>query len=143
MRNLLMFFGSCGHTTVNEVSDETWLRYATQPGFSAISELPPCPSRTGRRSRMVYVHPGRYCICLDCMKLDDEANKAEYDEFIADIKRQLRETFNAPFRFSHNFGIKELQHERNQSVIALGKKLLPRLTEDEILTWAMSPEETP
>jgi len=132
-----MFFGSCGHTTVDEVDDETWLRYATKPGFSAISELPPCPSRTGRRLRMVYVHPGRYCTCVPCMKLEDEAIEVEY------VKRQLRKAFNAPLRFSHNFGIKELQHERNQNVIALGKKLLPRLTDDEILTWAMSPEETP
>lgn len=135
-----MFFGSCGHTTVDEVDDATWLRYATQPGFAAISELPPCPSRTGRRLRMVYVHPGRYCICLPCMKLEDAAIEAEYD---VRVKRQLRELFNAPLRVSHNFGIKELQHERNQNVVALGKKLRPHATEDEILTWAMSPEETP
>ena len=71
MKSLLMFFGSCGHTTVREVDDATWERFATRPGHGAIGELPPCRSRTGRRTRMVYVYPGRYMICQDCMR--DEA----------------------------------------------------------------------
>lgn len=70
MKNLMMFFGSCGHTTVQEISAESWERYATKPGYSGIGELPPCRSRTGRKTRMVYVYPGRFCVCQDCFAED-------------------------------------------------------------------------
>ena len=72
MRSFMMFFGSCGHTTVEEVSDETWERYATKPGYSGIGELPPCRSRTGHKTRMVYVYPGRFTQCSNCMRADME-----------------------------------------------------------------------
>ena len=58
MRNLMLFHGSCGHTTVNEVPAETWERFAKRARNR---------TRTGRDTRMVYVEPDRFCICQDCM----------------------------------------------------------------------------
>jgi alkanesulfonate monooxygenase SsuD/methylene tetrahydromethanopterin reductase-like flavin-dependent oxidoreductase (luciferase family) len=133
-----MFFGSCGHTTIEEVSDETWLKYATEPGFSAIGQLPTCRSRTGRKTRMVYVYPGRYCICADCTRAEVAEHEREYDEY---VKRRLRDAMNAPYRFSHNYSPRELRNERYDQICKLGKELRPQWTEDEILKYALEDVE--
>lgn len=68
MRNLMMFFGSCGHTTIEELTDEQWERYAYGRGFGGLGELEPNRYRVGSKTRMVYVNPGRYCVCKDCFE---------------------------------------------------------------------------
>jgi hypothetical protein len=70
VKNELMVFNSCGHVTIEEVSDETFDKYTKEPGYSAIGELPPCRFRVGRTRRRAYVYPGRYSACLDCFKDD-------------------------------------------------------------------------
>jgi hypothetical protein len=70
MKNLLMFFGDCGHTTVTEIDDEQWERWTTQPGYNAIGPMAPNRTRVGRKTRMVYVYPGRFCVCEDCFAAD-------------------------------------------------------------------------
>jgi|HubBroStandDraft_6_1064221.scaffolds.fasta_scaffold625667_3 hypothetical protein len=67
MRNLMMFFGSCGHVTVEEIDDAEWVNYTTQTGYGSLGPLAPCRTRTGRKTRMVYVYPGRFMVCKDCM----------------------------------------------------------------------------
>lgn len=84
MKSLLMFFGSCGHVDVLEVSAEQWQE--------AVDRTPAGPLgdnylknrfKLGRKTRIVYVYPTRYFICLACMKAQDEENRREYDAWIA------------------------------------------------------------
>lgn len=135
MKNLLMFFGSCGHTTVEEIDDETWLKFATTSGRG---EVPPHRSRTGRTTRMVYVSPRRYTVCTDCMRVAFQAVQREHEVF---TKRRLRECFNAPYPISHNFGSSPtaLREERLDIVVRLGKTLMPTWTDAEILRYALEP----
>lgn len=70
LRNLVMFHGSCGHTTITEVSTEEWDKLATQPTHGPIHTGPPNRSRTGSKTRMVYVLPMRYCPCQPCLLAD-------------------------------------------------------------------------
>jgi hypothetical protein len=62
MKSLLMFFGSCGHVTTEEVSAAVWDRFAKNNYNVSAADL---------SARMVYVYPWRYCICQDCMRAID------------------------------------------------------------------------
>lgn len=73
MRNLLMFHGSCGHTTVEEVDDGTWERFASQVGHGPFGPDTACRSRMGRKTRTVYVRPLRFAQCVTCMREDMES----------------------------------------------------------------------
>ncbi len=63
MRNLILFKGSCGHTTVREINNEQWMFYTRSEVANRI--------RTGKRTRTVYVNPWMYCVCIDCMYEND------------------------------------------------------------------------
>lgn len=60
MRNLLLFQGSCGHTTVDEVSDEVFEQVAARANRVCV----------GKRTRAVYVWPRRFMICQRCMQVE-------------------------------------------------------------------------
>jgi hypothetical protein len=76
MKNLVEFHGSCGHVTIEEVDDETWLRLATIPGHGPLGPEPtPCEFKIiDENTRIVFVYPLRYCECIDCMRktMEDE-----------------------------------------------------------------------
>lgn len=60
MTSWLVFHGSCGHTTRQEIDWDTWehmLRHAAW-------------TRTGRTNRAMYVFPNRFMICSDCVADD-------------------------------------------------------------------------
>lgn len=51
----------------------------------------------------------------------------------------LRKFYQAPLRFSHNYGQFELRHERECQTIDLGHELFPGRSDDEILAIAREP----
>lgn len=63
MRNLLLFQASCGHTTVDQVSDEVFEQAAARCNRV----------RVGKRIRTVYVYPYRYQVCQRCMMAEANA----------------------------------------------------------------------
>lgn len=70
MKYEMMFFGSCGHVEITEISQKAFVRYTQELGFNAIGTIPPCRFRIGRVRSRVYVYPGRYCACSECWKAD-------------------------------------------------------------------------
>lgn len=66
----MTFFGSCGHVEVTEISETDFIKWTTEPGFSAIGQLPPnyWVGSSDGSAFMVYVYPGRYCTCQGCFK---------------------------------------------------------------------------
>lgn len=68
LKNEMMFFGSCGHVTIEEISNRQFEKYTTTKGYTGMAEVAPCTFRVGRTRRRVYVYPGRYCECQDCFK---------------------------------------------------------------------------
>lgn len=77
MKNLRMFFGSCGHTTVDELSTEDWNRAnktaeeltRAMPFGRASNDTYSVECSDGE-ARMVYIYPTRYCICQNCFRED-------------------------------------------------------------------------
>lgn len=86
MRNLMMFHGSCGHTEVTEISDLLFEKYTLVPGHGPLGEIPPCQSRTGKKTRMVYVWPARYFQCLQCA-MEDFAEDAKFAQMEIDEEK--------------------------------------------------------
>jgi hypothetical protein len=72
MRNVIMFFASCGHVEIREVSDKEWLKYVTEPGHGPLGTSPPCRFKIGKKTRIVYVYPLRYSCCYECFKATEE-----------------------------------------------------------------------
>lgn len=114
MKNWLTFYGSCGHTTIEEVHDDEWDEAAEQ-NYTLMC----CDGS----ARMVYVYPVRFFTCANCA--DEETFK---DEFAT-----LRFFFQSPLRFSHNYGIYELTLEREAQTIQLGRSMLPAFSDEKIL----------
>lgn len=134
----MTFYGSCGHTTVEEIDDSTWERFATIPGHGPLGqEAEPNFSVTCPEDdvQMVYVYPLRFFLCQKCGAEEIEAMEKEYFE---DAYRRLRELHEKPLRFSHNYGTLELRLEREGAVLDLGRKLLPGYSDDRILDIACS-----
>jgi hypothetical protein len=74
MRSELMVFNSCGHVTLEVVSDEVFNNFTRVPGHGPLGEVPPCRFRVGKTRRRAYVYPARYSSCYECFKtscLDD------------------------------------------------------------------------
>jgi len=65
MKHLLTFYGSCGHTTVEDIQEDIWNRVVTTP-FPVVE----CTDiNTGEVvAKMVYCSPSRYSVCGNCMK---------------------------------------------------------------------------
>jgi hypothetical protein len=68
VKNLVMFFGSCGHVDIKQVSDEEWQSFVNQhPAGPLGNAYAKNRFKVGVRTRTVYVYPTRYCICQACV----------------------------------------------------------------------------
>lgn len=106
MTNLLTFYGSCGHIVIEEVPYEEWLQ-AAEYNYSILCDASPV--------RMVYVHPSRFFLCLDCTE-----EETYCDEFAT-----LRFFFNS-----------SQLAERKTQTLTLGKNMLPSFSDEKILKIA-------
>jgi hypothetical protein len=63
-----MFFGSCGHVDIKQVSDEEWQALVDhRPSGPLGNAYARNRSKVGIRTRTVYIYPTRYCICQTCV----------------------------------------------------------------------------
>jgi len=117
MTNLLIFYGSCGHVTQEEVSSDEWVD-AAENNYTIVC--------SDGYTRMVYVRPRRFFLCVDCIEEDIYC-----EEFAT-----LRFFFQSPVRDSPKHKMEDLILEKDAQLIALGKSMFPSFSEEKILRIA-------
>lgn len=106
MNNLLTFYGACGHTTIESLTEEDWQELDSKHYTVTCAD---------ESVRMVYVRPSRVFKCEECMEEESYANEFATLRFF--------------FQTSHEV-------EREAQTVALGKSMLPWFNEGKILKIA-------
>lgn len=67
---ILRFYGSCGHITNEEISEELFIEYSKEILVKTIfgNVLHKNEITKENEKQIVHIHPFRFCICRDCMK---------------------------------------------------------------------------
>jgi hypothetical protein len=65
MNNLLTFYGACGHTTIETITDEEWSEVDNHYTVTCVGEA----------TRMVYVRPSRVFNCQECVEEESYENE--------------------------------------------------------------------
>ena len=110
MVNLLTFYGSCGHTTIEQVEDEEW-----EGADKSYYRIYCCDNST----RMVYVYQSTYFLCVECRE----------EEMYSEEFSALRFLYNSPLSSIHG----ETKEQREEQILRMGRSLLPTFSDDKLL----------